>query len=704
LIAALSDSFPQFVEVLEVETRKLQWSKDPGRWPMIALEFTADSKTLILAGWAVRSIPPATDNTLVFLDARTGVEQQRIDLGTRAPDRIALSPDGTRLVGICHGAKTFERGLLVWDVAGRKETLRMDPSKNEVVRGQDYFSALAFARGGKSLVTAGGFDGLIEWDLATGKELRRLGRRTMNADCLALAPDGKTLAVAWGSAVRLLDAATGEDRLPEAGHFYRINGAAVTPDGGTVYTYSAGPSMMLWEAATGRLKGRVEAPELGSQWYGVVDDGRTAFSTTVMGTTLLVHDLPSGKIRSRVPLDFAGDRAGPVAVSPDGRTVACKSYASESIQLVSVATGQRLRTLEDPGMKNCRVAFTAGGQTLLVSCADHTFQVWDPVKGIKLRQFGPIGDSSSPNPLPIGQDFAGYEFAVSTDGARVAYANERGQFALIDAVTGRELPRRALPRVSNAVFAFSPDSRTLAWGARRDPVLHLMEVASGKDRCVLNGHGSGVSSLSFSADGTTLVAGCEDSTALVRDLTGRRTRAKADGPLTAGGLDARWTALAGEDAAKAFQAIRELANSPDETLPYLARRLRPVPAADEKRLTRLIADLDGEAFAVREKAGGELADIGDAALASCHKALAGRPSAEVRSRLEGIVEKRAQAWRALSGEELRTERALEVLERIGTPPARRFLDRLAGGLPEARLTREAKAATERLSRRESPAP
>jgi hypothetical protein len=231
-----------------------------------------------------------------------------------------------------------------------------------------------------------------------------------------------------------------------------------------------------------------------------------------------------------------------------------------------------------------------------------------------------------------------------------------------------------------------------------------MEVASGKDRCVLNGHGSGVSSLSFSADGTTLVAGCEDSTALVRDLTGRRTRAKADGPLTAGGLDARWTALAGEDAAQAFQAIRELANSPDETLPYLARRLRPVPAADEKRLTRLIADLDGEAFAVREKAGGELADIGDAALASCHKALAGRPSAEVRSRLEGIVEKRAQAWRALSGEELRTERALEVLERIGTPPARRFLDRLAGGLPEARLTREAKAATERLSRRESPAP
>ena len=41
-----------------------------------------------------------------------------------------------------------------------------------------------------------------------------------------------------------------------------------------------------------------------------------------------------------------------------------------------------------------------------------------------------------------------------------------------------------------------------------------------------------------------------------------------------------------------------------------------------------------------------------------------------------------------------------VLERIGSPDARRVLEALAKGVPEARLTREAKAALERLVRRD----
>lgn len=47
---------------------------------------------------------------------------------------------------------------------------------------------------------------------------------------------------------------------------------------------------------------------------------------------------------------------------------------------------------------------------------------------------------------------------------------------------------------------------------------------------------------------------------------------------------------------------------------------------------------------------------------------------------------------------LRDLRAVEVLERIGTPKARQLLEKLAQGAPEARQTREAKAAVERLER------
>jgi len=46
-------------------------------------------------------------------------------------------------------------------------------------------------------------------------------------------------------------------------------------------------------------------------------------------------------------------------------------------------------------------------------------------------------------------------------------------------------------------------------------------------------------------------------------------------------------------------------------------------------------------------------------------------------------------------------RALEVLEQVGTPEARQVLTTLATGAPHARLTREAKAALDRLSKRAS---
>lgn len=48
------------------------------------------------------------------------------------------------------------------------------------------------------------------------------------------------------------------------------------------------------------------------------------------------------------------------------------------------------------------------------------------------------------------------------------------------------------------------------------------------------------------------------------------------------------------------------------------------------------------------------------------------------------------------GGRLRLLRAIEVLECAATPEARRVLKRLAGGEPRALLTREARAALERL--------
>jgi hypothetical protein len=50
------------------------------------------------------------------------------------------------------------------------------------------------------------------------------------------------------------------------------------------------------------------------------------------------------------------------------------------------------------------------------------------------------------------------------------------------------------------------------------------------------------------------------------------------------------------------------------------------------------------------------------------------------------------------GEGLRTGRAIEVLEHLGTPEARDVLQELSRGAPAAYVTQEAKAALTRLAR------
>jgi HEAT repeat protein len=129
----------------------------------------------------------------------------------------------------------------------------------------------------------------------------------------------------------------------------------------------------------------------------------------------------------------------------------------------------------------------------------------------------------------------------------------------------------------------------------------------------------------------------------------------------------------------------------------LQARLAPAKPADPKRVARLIAVLDDGQFRVREEATKELTELGDQARAVLRKALAGNPTVEAKQRLVRLLE-RVEIPLPPS-ELLRQVRAVEVLERVGTPEARELLRRLASGAPEARLTREATATLARLRER-----
>jgi hypothetical protein len=134
----------------------------------------------------------------------------------------------------------------------------------------------------------------------------------------------------------------------------------------------------------------------------------------------------------------------------------------------------------------------------------------------------------------------------------------------------------------------------------------------------------------------------------------------------------------------------------DRAVPHIATAVPAAEPANPERLARLLADLDAERFSVREQATADLAKFGDAAEPALRQLLAGKPTAEARRRAETLLEGiKLQVSPAI----LRGLRAVEALEAINTPAARSALEHLARGAPGVRLTREARAALDRLSPR-----
>jgi hypothetical protein len=191
---------------------------------------------------------------------------------------------------------------------------------------------------------------------------------------------------------------------------------------------------------------------------------------------------------------------------------------------------------------------------------------------------------------------------------------------------------------------------------------------------------------------------------LLWDVTGRAPSKPAAAALAPADVEELWSDLADLDAARAHRAMGKFLAAPADAVPLVQKRVPPVPgkAADAEALAQLIAELDRDSFDVREKAARELQQAGKAALPALRKARENPPSQEVRRRVEQLLEKLESP--NLSGEQLRSLRAVELLERVGSPEARRVLEGLTRGNPDAPLTQEARASLERLKGQPASAP
>jgi WD40 repeat protein len=689
--------------------------------------FSSDGRHIITAGGE-------SGRQVVFWDGQTGKELRRLPVGASIL-RLQLSPDGKRLAALTGTVLTNP----VWDVAAGKILFSFKGEFGTFTRDGRYLFGIR-----------NGADGPIigRWEVATGQPA---GEWTLPAGAqhtVRCSPDGKTAAYSLDKSLVLYDLEKKAERRrwPDGG----MRSVAFSPEGRHLAAWSL-RGLRLWDVASGRQE---------LSWDRLVDseviysaDGKrlawTGYDARSIPYPWVMEIGQPQPRRLGLPINNLSSQP---AFAPDARTLAVNTDA-KALELRDVATGQDVLPFDANTGRIFRVDLSPDGRYLAAS-DNFRVLVWDKAAGKLLRRFPEAAPAEPPMVWDIrltadGQLKRGHD--ATSDGhwaeigrdalarlQKLPLTNGRGQPAfanfegsvqdVVESPGGRYLavrlndqPSGALGRMAKDVIrvwdtttglpldhvqppdgqllgVFSPDNRLLVTTARRGTI-HLWDLVTGAQRLRLQGHLAGsVRALLVTPDSRFLLSGGDDSQVLLWDLTGRASdgvwRTVKHGPSRQHEL---WGQLAGSDTATAHKAIWELAADPAGTVAFLTPRLKPVTVPSNPEISGLIADLGSSNFAKRAQAQAALRKIGDAVLPALRAARAKSSSLEQHLRLEKLVQELGSS--VLTGDRLRSLRALEVLERIATADAQRLLTNLAQSPTVSRFTETARESLKRLKTR-----
>jgi WD40 repeat protein len=409
-------------------------------------------------------------------------------------------------------------------------------------------SALEFSKDGKTLASSSYDKTARLWEVATGKELRRLvGHETGVAD-VVFSADGRLLMSSSRRSLFFWDLANDQKR-PALKEAQDMTNPIASADGKMAAWAVGGARVFicLWDLQAGKELHRVAAHEKGTESLVFSPDGRILASGGIEGTARL-WDVAGGKETQKLTGHIQA--VGHLAFSPDGKTIVTAS-TDGTVRLWEVASGKNLQTIQAQLGWGRSLTFSPDGKVLALGETNGTIRLWDLAAAKELRRwqgrremtaaiaFSPDGKTLAAGSLQGFISFwdvtsgkqsralTGHEDPLTLvdyapDGRTLMTASMDNTVRFWDSASGKELRRInefSQPGPACRCVAFSPDGKWIA-AKGKDGDLRLWQVETGKNASKFPKQGvkEQAEALAFAPDSKTLVAGHRDSTVRLWDV------------------------------------------------------------------------------------------------------------------------------------------------------------------------------------------
>ena len=442
-----------------------------------------------------------------FLALAWGPESRRVAVGTR-DGRIRSLEMETR--------EWVELAMLTEPIS----SLDWSPDGSELAVGTDYLKLFRIA------VVAG------EASVVAEPEPARLRH-------LAWSPDGRSIAgESLDYSLSVVDAATGEERVPLIGHYRFVKSvdwnpvrpellassswdrtiriwdteaervSVVLPTLGQVHSVSwsgDGTRVVFGDGKTVRICDALspETPTLGAPWHWV---GQVAWHPEDPDRFLSVSGDRTIRIWNRSQPEEEvnlyrghGKGANEARWHPDGNFVAS---VSEELHLWQPETGETIRKWTIPGGKPASCAWSPDGELIATLTQDGIIRIWNAATGTETQNLGTATEN--------GPGLRRAEIQWSHDGDRLAILEAEDSIAIWSPEKGKKKARRRYPGDRVLCLAWHPSIRILAVGFRSGGILIYRFPDSRQEPQQISAHSGPVESLAWSPDGTRLASGGAD--------------------------------------------------------------------------------------------------------------------------------------------------------------------------------------------------